>query len=822
MPPVLPPPRARAASALAIALLSSALPVRADAPAAPLIRVLASPGRSHALAVDHGRIPVTVALPPGVSAASLGLLPVAPGLGARRFSPADLLSFAASHPDLSIDYSPPRRPLIDVSKKWTRVDVFRKAEADAGAGTIDGTGVVVGIIDTGLDIRHPDFLDKDGKTRVAWLLDAGAPEGLHPKLEKTFGCTDPLQSACAVYAAADIDDLIKAKSDRLVDAEGHGTHVASIAAGNGGPSAVKKPRYVGLAPGATLIVATPGKFYDPDILNAARFIFDRAAAMGLPCVLNLSVGGDFGPHDGTSALEQGLAAMVGDDKPGRAVVVAAGNSGDVSDVLGDGGEYGIHTEVHVTPHERVRVPIRAGKATAGQVYVWLTFQRGDEIDVSLEGPGGSTWIGYTGRGDEAGYDDGNGTTAGVINNKISPKSSITAATNSAVVVWTGAWDEGTFAIHLRGHGDAQLWMTGTGDAAPSATSYGVLFERATREGTVTVPASHPGLLAVGCTLNRVAWKPLGASPIALALYGHEEDPVPDSACYFSSSGPTPLGVMKPELSAPGGVVAGAMSSLADPREHAGGLFDGVGCPKDAPNCYLVDARHAIASGTSMSAPHVTGAIALLFQLDRTLTQARVTDVLQAGARRPSGHVPYESQLGPGELDLEGARQALAAEQASTIEPSIEKSWYTLSSSYARADASFPIWGTVELRRADGKVASGLDGQKLTLSLTNAALLQPLTKVRHGLWRFAFAGREGTSGQTAQVELFYDGRSLGARSLPIGTDIWTSNGLIEATGGCAIGRRRDGGGEGVLVMSALAALAVRRARARRRRAAQDRR
>ena len=49
--------------------------------------------------------------------------------------------------------------------------------------------------------------------------------------------------------------------------------------------------------------------------------------MGLPAVVNLSLGGDFGPHDGTSVLERGLSAFVGDDKPGRVIVVASGNSG---------------------------------------------------------------------------------------------------------------------------------------------------------------------------------------------------------------------------------------------------------------------------------------------------------------------------------------------------------------------------------------------------------------------------------------------------------------------------------------------------------------
>src|SRR6185436_5615165 len=132
---------------------------------------------------------------------------------------------------------------------------------------------------------------------------------------------------------------------------------------------------------------------------------------------------------------------------------------------------------------------------------------------------------------------------------------------------------------------------------------------------------------------------------------------------FSSAGPTPAGLLKPEISAPGGFVVGAMSAEADPRVSKSGLFDPSGCPDDNP-CYVVDEYHAVAAGTSMSAPHVTGAVALLFELELSLaatyptcppvplpqppgchaplTQARVTEILQAGARKPSGKVPYPS------------------------------------------------------------------------------------------------------------------------------------------------------------------------------------
>ena len=808
--------RAHRLTPVLLVALSGLLPAasaRADAPAAALARRLASPRRIHPLADVSGRIPVVVPLPEGADARALGLLPVAPGVGAIRLAPGSLQAFADAHPGLALLAGPPRQPLLDRSSFWTRSRTYQEATGDTGEG------VIIGIIDTGLDVTHPDFRTADGKTRIRWMLQAGSPRGLHAELEAEYGCTDLAQSACAIFSDDDIDALLAKDTPQILrDRAGHGTHVASIAAGNGGPMVNESVRYVGVAPAATLIVAAPsppgGGFQDADILNAARFIFDRAEELKMPAVVNLSVGGDFGPHDGTSPLEKGLAALVGDDKPGRAIVVAAGNSGALYQVDGDG-PMGSHTEARVPSNAEVRVPIRSPESKSGQGYVWLTFRPGDEISVGLEGPDGETWIGLVDPGEEAGYEDEDrGTTAAVINRLANGKSALTSETNSAVVAWDGAWDRGELAVLLRGKGDAQLWLTGTGDASGS-TGIGLQFVRALKQGTINVPASHPGLLAVGCTVNRTQWTPLGSTgTLQLSELGGEA-PEEDSICYFSSAGPTPFGVPKPEISAPGGFVAAAMSRDADPRQGSGGLFAGPGCPAGPP-CYVVDERHAISAGTSMSAPHVAGAVALLFNHDPNLTQAQVTEILQAGARYPKGRVPHATQLGPGELDLEGARQALAIEQ-SGAPPAIDKSWYVLSSVYARPDPSWPVWGTIELRRADGTIASGLDGTRLALAVTGGSVSAPLTRVRHGLWRFAIAAPRGSAGSTMTVDVLYDGVSLGPRELPVGTDAWAANGDIDATSGacaCAVAGADRGSGARAFALGGLAAAALARRRRRR--------
>src|SRR5262249_3130193 len=141
-------------------------------------------------------------------------------------------------------------------------------------------------------------------------------------------------------------------------------------------------------------------------------------------------------------------------------------------------------------------------------FVSLAFRPGDEVAVGLEGPGKKTWVGLTGKGDQGSYKDGDNS-GGVLNDVPDAQGNIAPGTNSAVVVFSGHWDaQSEFAVVLRGTGDASLWITAQKDAAGST-----FFEKAMRQGTINVPASAPGLLAVGCTLNRVSWRPFGGKAI---------------------------------------------------------------------------------------------------------------------------------------------------------------------------------------------------------------------------------------------------------------------------------------------------------------------
>ncbi len=439
-----------------------------------------------------------VVLPAGVRAGDVGLRDFVPGIGRLIGSPASIMAFADAHPDLPVEVTPPLHTLLDSAGAFVSAN-------EAVQQGMDGSGVLVGVADTGLDVTHPDFLDAQGHTRVAWLLDLSSPpRGVHADLEQKFGITAGAGSvlAGAVWSAADIDAAIASGATSMLphDEVGHGTLVTACAAGNG--LSGQSP-YRGVAPGATILLARitgagTTSIDTDDVLLGAGFLFDRAVAMGEPVVVNLSLGSDFGPHDGTMAWEQALASFVGPDHPGRALVAAAGNSGSISP---DDGPL-VHQNVYVSPGAIVRVPIPASASQAGGVQVWVAMHAGASMRVGLEGPDG-TLIAPVDPDDSAGK-DGSGYQAAVYNGSASMNSPVPAASHGAVVAWQGSWPGGTYAVTLGGSGTADLYVEATGDAAGS-NGFALGFAEGVRESTINLPATVPSIIGVGCTINKTSW-----------------------------------------------------------------------------------------------------------------------------------------------------------------------------------------------------------------------------------------------------------------------------------------------------------------------------
>ncbi|AKU98004.1 alkaline serine protease [Labilithrix luteola] len=785
---------------LAGGVVFAALPSQSSEPLV-LERVAGSPmglAYLHALGHDAQRtlaptskkIGALVAIPPGRRAEDLGLESLAPGVGRLRATPHELDAFGLTHPDLRLEMPMKLHPLLDRVGGWVHATAARQTR------NADGRGVLIGVADSGLDVTHPDLIDEHGHSRVAWLLDLSLPPiGKYPELEKRFGSTDIHDNPVgAVFDRAMLDERIaqvaagtcrpESRTCVPTDNLGHGTHVTGIAASSGG----QEGKYVGMAPGADIAFVRIGGTTD-DVLSAIAFLFDRADAEKRPMVVNLSFGSDFGPHDGTMIWEKSLASFVGPDHPGRAIVVAAGNSGSIA-------EEPMHQSVRVTTGATMRVPIKATNVDNGQVQVWVTMREGADVSVGLDGPDGA-WIAPIAQG----HQNGKNTrqyNAAVLHGSNLRDSPIPQDSHSAVVVWKGSWPTGTYDITLEGSGLVDLYVEGLFDAAQ-----GTSFVNGVREGTVNLPATHPSIIAVGCTVNRTGWTGMDGAETritvptldnagALPLEDAPEKGLREGeVCWFSSAGPTVTGVPKPEIAAPGGYVASAMSRMAKPGMR-GSMFTVRTCPPGSDgqrggNCQLVDDMHGVAVGTSMSAPVVAGVVALLFQQDPTLTQDKVRALLQAGAHRFRTDAPFQDQAGPGEVDALGALDALDQMRNPKLYlPDAAQSWIALSSDYVPADGSTPITAILELRTEDGQHrADFFDQNRLQPVLSSdgkSIEAPPLTRRGPGVWFFEWRPPAGWGGWQVTFGATFDGKPIvEPRTIAIATDTWTANYPSTASG-----------------------------------------
>jgi subtilisin family serine protease len=469
-------------------------------------------------------------------------------------------------------------------------------------GSLLGEGVVVGIVDTGVDWSHPDFREQDaggpGTTRLEYFGHYFRPAGQQLSTYDDFD-------------ADAINDALNGQGNvPQGDPGGHGTHVASIAAGNG---AALNGQFAGVAPGATIMGVRSEPLLDAHIIRGIRQIFARAGDR--PAVVNLSLGGHIGPHDGTSAIETVIQEESG---PGRIVLVAAGNEG--SD--------GIHWRGDLVQGQETVIPFRAVDTNLQFVDVWIP--RGDEVDITIETPDGQQTD-----------PDGN-----VVQ---TPFGAYRAAFNEDPVNGDGnlrlmliSAGDAVWRIRLQAvqvvHGDVHAWTHLT-----SARTSGLFPGVTDPNFSVGMPGTEERAITVASFVSRntfdTAGGPVTGSGITVGQLSS-----------FSSRGPTRIGSQKPDIAGPGQFVTAALSSNSDfetnldliPRHDASGNYITI-------------------QGTSMSTPFVAGVVALLLEREPGLGPADIKQLMRVSAVRDqaTGRV-WNSGYGSGKLDVLRLLQVLTA------------------------------------------------------------------------------------------------------------------------------------------------------------------
>ena len=246
---------------------------------------------------------------------------------------------------------------------------FFSAEQDIGKES--GKGVLIGIVDSGIDYENPDFRNADGTTRIAALWDQTVETG-PPPAGYNVGTEFTSQQINAALQTAGREERFRLVPSR--DISGHGTAVAGIAAGNGRGSQGR--RYRGVAPEAELLIVKmgiPGEYGFPrttQLMRGVDYIIRKAEELKKPVAVNISFGNTYGSHDGTSLLERYLNTV--SERWKNVICVGSGNEGTTAGHAAGELESRMTTEVQLAVQEReVSLNLQIWKSYVDEVAIML-------------------------------------------------------------------------------------------------------------------------------------------------------------------------------------------------------------------------------------------------------------------------------------------------------------------------------------------------------------------------------------------------------------------------------------------------------------------
>lgn len=522
--------------------------------------------------------------------------------------------------------------------------------------SFDGTGVVVGMMDTGLEGNHINFKKDNG---------AGAT-----RIQRLWW----FKSNNGTYTEYTPDNISTFSTDD--NSESHATHVAGIMAGsyngNGDYSYMSsatgtypemrssKPiPYYGVATGADLALSV-GDLYANNILQGVRNVFDYAESVGKPAVVNLSLGHTYGPHDGTDAYSRELAVQ------GRRGIIcmSAGNDGDnnisiVKNITSESGDGSfLKTFVHGN----------SANVISGIADLWGTDNTVLNVQWGVYSISAGTFtpvINIT-----AAYQSVS--TAGVTDFTSNFNGTITArsyidSNNNRFEVYTEfnsvsqKSSDKVIALNVTGAKTGQklylysstLNLTFSNRPTPSSTATISGFTNGNPQNSINDGACAENVIAVGAYVSRTTCGVLTSGSYYPAPSGYTVG----SIAPFSSYGTTINGTTLPHVCAPGARIVSSYSSYYVTANSASGNMVG----KVSNGRFNITTYYwGTMNGTSMSCPFVTGTIGLWLQADPTLTYDRVMDVINNTSQYNSFTMGRDkTRWGAGKIDaLAGIKYVL--------------------------------------------------------------------------------------------------------------------------------------------------------------------
>ena len=470
-----------------------------------ILRYSGDPDALRAALQSHSSASLPANLPSLADAVFSHFIPLLAGFAIVRV-PAEYVSALASVPE--IYYLEPPSTLF-----YADTPALRASCIPPLASTpydLTGSGVLVGIADSGIDVTHPDFLTSDGKSRILVLWDQTTDSEPSPAASDAFAPDIPYGRV--FYPAEQMISEVP-----VTDPTGHGTAVAGLAVGNGRASG---GRFSGAAPGTDLAfvklaTASTGGFpRTTQLLCAVDFLVRTAQALAKPLVLNLSYGNNYGAHNGSSILEQYLDAIA---PYGRLLVVTGSGNERAS---------AVHTMLALTTFEPAVTELAiSAYQSACNVQIWCAPE--DTFRIELRSPAGETIELPAANATRISREYPlSGQCLSVF---VEPSAPFNPLQQYFLTLYPeniflpqGIWTIRIVPIRIR-TGVFHLWLSDQATLQP-----GTRFYNPSPENTVTIPGTARSVLTVG------AW-----------------DSARQSVADFSGIGPTTDGRIKPDLLAPG-------------------------------------------------------------------------------------------------------------------------------------------------------------------------------------------------------------------------------------------------------------------------------
>lgn len=657
------------ASALAQASLS---PRTAIAVASPTL--LKSPAAQAAAVGDSdSQLSAYVTIDPALTSwQQLGVTPIAENANTAtvRLTLDALQRLAKQQGVEYIQITSGATQMLNLARQEAGTDQIHKGTDLPQAYT--GEGVVVGVVDAGFDYMHAAFRrPADGALRIKRVWEQGATT--------LDGASAPAKYGYGIEL--NTPELIeKAQGDS--DSNSHGTHVAAIAAGS---DAYKDGAYVGNAPDADIVLVALdlNASTNADISNAVQYIFDYADEVGKPCVVNLSLGNQDGPHDGTSTFDTMTDAMQG---PGRLIVGAAGNHRtdafhiDHTFATADAAPLRTFVKYKVAPSNSVSggtIEIWGEKGVDFTVDIaaYSTFNKKDARSTTVYPAEGVTDV------DFGKYATGTWKVA----SEVSPlngkphvvlTSALTSIRNNYAIALT---------VTPKTAGRVNIWSDNTYLAMESRDIEGFSAPDAASSTLCEIGGTGKRILTVGSYTTRNEYTTNGGQQATL------QETVGDLSS-FSSYGPTVDGRMKPNITAPGCFIISAVSN----NDASGNLMYA-----EYNENFGRYNQYGYMQGTSMASPFVAGIVATWLQAYPQLTPEQLHEIVQNTARKDSFTATApDSNWGYGKINaLDGLRQCIEKQETGCV------------------SVAMPFDGTVRI--ADGNILLGFARDtQATLGITS--------------------------------------------------------------------------------------------------------